>query len=707
LKLIISEKEIVARRIAKILSGNGTTEEKVYGIPVYNFKLSDKDYKVIGLRGHIMQVGYPKEYANWIKVDPMELITAKIEKIPIKEKPTGRKTVRKKSTGGKANYIKALKKIADEISEIIIATDFDREGELIGYDAWQVIKEKNSLAPVKRVRFSAITPRDINEAFSKLGKLDLNLAFAGRARQDIDLIWGATLTRFISLASFQVWDKYLSVGRVQTPTLTLIVDREMEIKSFIPTPYWVVNVKLKTESGEEFEATHKKKKFLKEEEARRVYNSIKDKGIVLEIKEKIKKVKPPTPFNTTSLIVSANAIGFTAARTVSIAENLYMNGYISYPRTDNTVYPSSIGIIEITKMLGKSDEFKEMSEEVLSQEKITASRGSKRSTDHPPIHPTSAVAKQDLESDNWKLYELIVRRFICTLLPSAEIKSITSNIDIDGELFIANGSNIVRANWIKFYPYFKHKDVYIPELKAQQILTVSGKKFLDKQTKPLSRYTQGKLVEKMEELGLGTKATRHTIIQNLIYRGYVNGNPLIPSGKAIAVIKMLKKHAKKISSPDMTSELEMYMDGIAGGDQTKEEVVDRSRSMLKDIMINLENEKDEISQEIKKGIKEDLIVGKCMDEDCDGNLIIRTSRKTKKRFIGCSAYPRCTNTFSLPQNGLILTTRQKCKHCGYPVVRVIRKGRKPWDLCINNDCPGKNANSKNFRSKKRSSAPAG
>ncbi len=706
MKLIISEKEIAARRIAKILSGDGLAEEKICGVPVYGFKIGDEDYKVMGLRGHIMQVGYPKEYANWVKVDPMELITARIEKVPIKEKSTNKKAASKKSTRVKADYVKALKKMADDTSEIILATDFDREGELIGYDAWQVVKEKNSLAPVKRAKFSAITPRDINEAFAKLGKVDLNLAFAGRARQDIDLIWGATLTRFISLASFQIWDKYLSVGRVQTPTLTLIVNREMEIKSFVPILYWVVNVKLATKSGQEFEATHKKKRFLKKDEAYKAYNNIKDSGTVLGVTEKTRKLAPPAPFNTTSLIVIANAIGFAAARTISIAENLYMNGYISYPRTDNTVYPSSIGISEIAKMFDKSDEFKEMSREVISQEKIVASRGKKRSTDHPPIYPTSVAEKKNLKSDVWKLYELIVRRFMCTLLPSAEVKSITADIDIGGELFRANGSNIIKLGWTKFYPYFKHEDVFIPDLEAKQILTVSGKEILDKQTKPSSRYTQGRLVEKMEELGLGTKATRHTIIQNLMQRGYIHGNPLTPSEKAVAVIKMLKKHAEKISSPDMTSELEMYMDGIASGDQTKEEVVDKSREMLKDIMVNLKNGKEEISQEIKDGIKKDLIVGKCMDKDCDGNLIIRTSRKTKKRFIGCSAYPKCTNTFSLPQNGLILTTEQKCKHCGYPVVRVIRKGRRPWDLCINNICPGKNANNKKFRYSKGSKKAA-
>jgi len=343
-----------------------------------------------------------------------------------------------------------------------------------------------------------------------------------------------------------------------------------------------------------------------------------------------------------------------------------------------------------------------MSEAVLAQKNIVASRGSKRSTDHPPIYPTSVAGKTSLSGDEWELYDLIVRRFICTLLPPARNKNVTASIDINGEIFNASGSKIIEESWTRFYPYYKRKDVFIPELRKMQVLAVLDRELLEKETKPPSRYTQGKLVEKMEELGLGTKATRHTIIQSLIQRGYVGGNPLQPSEKAVAVVKMLKKHAEKISSPEMTSELEMYMDGIVSGDETKEDVVDRSRNMLRDIMVVLQKEKDEISQEIKKGIKEDLIVGKCPAENCDGELIVRIARKTKKRFIGCNAYPECKTTFSLPQKGLLVTTREKCKHCGYPIVKIIKKGRKPWNLCINQDCPGKDEKYRNYNYNKGS-----
>ncbi len=150
MKVIISEKEIAAKRIAAILSGNGVKEEKIYGIPVHYIKYAGKDCAVIGLKGHILQVDFPKEYSNWFKVDPAELIDAPIDKTPIHK-----------------SIVQALKKLADTVEEVIIATDFDREGELIGYDAWQVIDEKNKTATVKRARFSAITPADINQAFFK------------------------------------------------------------------------------------------------------------------------------------------------------------------------------------------------------------------------------------------------------------------------------------------------------------------------------------------------------------------------------------------------------------------------------------------------------------------------------------------------------------------------------------------------------------
>lgn len=682
MKLIISEKEIAARRIAQILSGNSAKEEKVYGVPVHSFLFNGEEYRSIGLKGHILQADFPPEYSNWIKVNPQDLIDAKLEKKPIEKR-----------------IIQALNKISKETEKIIIATDFDREGELIGYDAYDLLRNELGEIPASRARFSAITDKDIKNAFSHLDKLDLNLAFAGMARQDIDLIWGAVLTRFISLSSFQLRERFLSVGRVQTPTLAILVEKELEIKNFVPVPYWQIKVILKNANGDEFDAYYYKKKILDKKEAEKIYDRTGDKGIVSEIKETTKTLKPPAPLNTTALIVAASSLGFSAQKTINTAENLYINGYISYPRTDNTVYPATIDLKDTIENLKPCSDFSAMINEVLSQKEIKPARGTKRTTDHPPIYPVAAADKSVLKEDEWKLYELIVRRFACTLLSEALIKNMAVNIDINGHKFVANGSVILKEGWTKYYPYYRHVEVVLPDIKQNDDLAVVKKELLSKETKPPSRYSQGRLVEKMEELNLGTKATRHSIIQNLISRGYVKGSPLEATNKAIAVISALKEYAARITTPEMTSELETDMDAIAKGDLKKAEVVDISKKHLKEIMKILADKKKDIGKAIKDGIKGDEIVGKCQLPDCDGNLIIRTSARTRKKFIGCTNYPNCTQTFSMPQNGLILTTDSVCKTCNYPVIRVIKKGRKPWDLCINPDCPSKNENYKNSKNK--------
>ncbi|MHB1376600.1 MAG: DNA topoisomerase I [Candidatus Humimicrobiaceae bacterium] len=675
MKLIISEKEIAAKRIAQILSGDGVKEEKVHGIPVHSFKNSEGSFKTIGLKGHILQVEFPEEYANWFNVPPESLINADIVKIPIEKR-----------------IMQALLKVSGEADEIIVATDYDREGELIGYDALQAVIDHKGAIPAERAKFSAITPKDIKSAFAKLQKIDSNLAFAGMARQDIDLIWGAVLTRFISLASYQTKDKFLSVGRVQTPTLALIVEKEIEIEDFVKTPYWQLKVKLLNKNKEEFEALHHKKRFLDEEEARLVFEKLSGQGVISAIKESVRPLKPPTPLNTTALIVAANALGFNPQKTINTAENLYMNGFISYPRTDNTVYPNTIDLKDILNLLSANTDFREMTQAVLSLKEIKPTRGMKKTTDHPPIYPAAAAQRGNLSEDEWKLYELIVRRFICTLLPEALMKNMVVNTDISGEKFISNGSNIIKEGWTKYYPYYNHTDVILPDLAEDEKVTVSKKEMLSRETNPPLRFNQAKLVEKMEELGLGTKATRHSIIQALITRGYVKGNPLEASKKAIAVIKALKEYAQKITSPEMTSELELDMDGIANGDLEKSSVVDISRKALKEIIGILGLKKAEIGQAIRDGIKEDEIVGKCPDPDCGGDLLIRFSPRTRKKFIGCSNYPKCDKSFSMPQSGLILTTETPCKECSFPVIRLIRKGKRPWDLCINPNCPSKASN---------------
>ncbi len=672
LKLIITEKNTTARRISSILSDGKARALDRSRNPVYAFEMNGDEVHCMGLKGHILKVDFPEQYQQWQDVEPRELIHADIVKVPTNKA-----------------LIKAMQSEARKADEVIIATDFDREGELIGVDAINKIKEVRPDIPVKRARFSALTPPEIKRVFAQLEDPYYDLASAGEARQDIDLIWGASLTRFISLASTRLGKHFLSVGRVQSPTLALIVDREKERKEFVPTPFWTLKIEC-VKDGECFQATHAAERFLKLEEAEEALSRLGDAARVTEIKASERMVKPPIPFNTTGLLTAAASLGFSAAKAMSVAENLYMNGYISYPRVDNTVYPPSLDLRGILRELARSPEFKEEAHTLLGKEELKPTRGKKQTTDHPPIHPTAAAAKGDLSPQEWRIYELVARRFMATLADEAVVHSVRADLSCGLEPFVARGSRTVEEGWYRYYPYGRKKEVVLPHLEKGEVLRVEGPPELKQgETQPPPRYSQGKLIEKMEELGLGTKSTRHSIIESLYQRGYIYGDPITPTETGVAVTEALRKFAGVISSPEMTAALERDMDAIAEGAETQVEVVNKSRDILAEVMYLLENSRDEVAAEIRNGIKEDRILGSC--PSCGSNLRMVKAKKSKKRFVGCSGYPECTTTYPLPQTGTIMPTGENCPDCGSPKVRALNKGRKPWTFCLDPSCPSKKA----------------
>lgn len=304
--LIVTEKNITARKIAQILFGS-VKDKKVDGVSVYE----NDDTAVVGLSGHIVNIDFPAEYNNWQGKSPSDLIWAETET---------RYTQKKIAS--------ALKKLAGGAASVTIATDFDREGELIGVEAYSIIKEANPTIAFDRARYSAITKPEIEHAFANTVPLDFNLAAAGEARQKIDLVWGAALTRFISLSCGRLGNSFLSVGRVQTPLLALVVDREKDIKSFTPTPYWELYATFS--NNEEFIAGHIGNRFTEKAKADAIVTRLGKAGKVIDFKKEPKAEYPPIPFSTTEFIRAAASIGFSAANAMRVAENLYVNGWISY-----------------------------------------------------------------------------------------------------------------------------------------------------------------------------------------------------------------------------------------------------------------------------------------------------------------------------------------------------------------------------------------
>lgn len=338
------------------------------------------------------------------------------------------------------------------------------------------------------------------------------------------------------MSSGRLGDKFLSVGRVQSPTLAIIVNREKERETFISVPYWELYATLI--NGGEFEAQHKKGRFLDQAEAEATRAKLGKTGTVKSIILGKRSEKPPMPFNTTEFLRAASAIGISPSNAMRIAEFLYVNGYISYPRTDNTVYPETLdmkGIIESFL----NTEFKEYAQKLLSG-KLQPTRGKKETTDHPPIHPATPVKRSQLKDDEWKLYELVVRRFFATFAGETLWETMAVTVDISGEDFGANGARLMEPGWRWYYSYNLPEDRILPKLAEGQSLTVKEVNLVGKETQPPSRYGQGHLIKIMEDLGLGTKSTRHEIISKLYSRAYVHGIPSSQQKQPLQLLRRLK-----------------------------------------------------------------------------------------------------------------------------------------------------------------------
>jgi DNA topoisomerase-1 len=689
MRLIVTEKDNSAKKIAQILSGGKAKQDKSYGIPFYVWEDESDQQRVIGLKGHLMNPVFPEGFSEWRKVEPRELIDAPLQKEPIQK-----------------SVHKALRKQAKDADSVVIGTDFDREGELIGLEALEEILDVNPKlvgdngsitgTTIRRARFSALTKEEIEDAFNNLVDLSESLARAGEARQDIDLIWGATLTRFVSLATGRLGSSFLSVGRVQSPTLAIVVDRELERRAHVPQPYWEVFAAFEHPDGE-FTAHHKVDKFWEEAEAKAALANTRSPGVVRQVESKRNTRKPPSPFNTTAFTSAASSVGVSPARAMRIAEDLYMDGFISYPRTDNTVYPESLPVRELLQSIAQVDGFKEAAP-IAAKPQLEPTRGKKQTTDHPPIYPTQALDPKVLPDDGHrKIYELVARRFVATFADPAISESTRADIEAGTESYFVRGNVLIEPGFLAVYPYGRSKDEEIPKVEEGQELPLARDPWADaKETQPPSRIGQGRLIEMMEELGLGTKATRHDIIQKLYDRGYVQNNPIEPSETGIAMVKAFEKYAKRVATPDMTAELENDMDKIAAGDTTKDQVVDTSRKMLHESYDLMDEHKRELAEIIWEGMNQDRILGPCpqcrdagrVNEEGNTNrLKIIRAKKSGKRFVGCEGYPECDQTYGIPQRGDLIRLEANCSICGETPRLKVWTGRRPWNLCLNENCP--------------------
>jgi DNA topoisomerase I len=382
-------------------------------------------------------------------------------------------------------------------------------------------------------------------------------------------------------------------------------------------------------------------------------------------------------------------------RTSTIAQRLYMNALISYPRTSSQKLPQAIGYQAILKQLCRSSDYAQLTAELLTKPTLKPAEGKKKDAAHPAIFPTGNLPKKNFKGTERNIWDLVVRRFLAVFGDPAIIQNTRVTITVGGERFELNGKQTLDEGWLRFYqPYINLQDVTLPSMKEGQKVSVKRVLLEKKFTKPPSRYNPSSLLNKMEREKIGTKATRAGIIQILQTRKYVREDKILVTDLGSEVIDVITKYCPTVVSLYLTRNLEDRMNKIQQGKETKENVLKSVIEILKPATENLKKNEEiigaRLSQATDKTRLHERIISAC--PSCkSGKLIILRSKKTGKRFIGCTNYfeGKCNSAFSLPQKGIVKPLRKVCGSCGWSILRIWIKGKRPWILCFNPDCTSK------------------
>lgn len=594
-------------------------------------------------------------------------------------------------------FILAFEKFGKEIPNVIVATDYDLEGEVIGATIAKYAC-KQELTNVKRMKFSTLTDKDIIEAFTNLQpSININVAHAGFTRHEVDWLFGINLTRALTLAIKHSTGRYklITTGRVQGPTLKFVADREREIQTFVPVPRWVIDAQIAFE-GEAIPIEYSKKFISTLAEANQIVTGTKGKeGIVKDIVTKQIIQNPPPPFNLSVLQSEAyRYFGYAPSRTLKIAETLYLDALISYPRTSSQQFPDTINHREIIKELSKNNLYSSRASTLLSKTKLIPTMGSKKDPAHPPIHPTGKT-NSNPRTEEKNIYNLITCRYLALFGEAAIKESLRLDLNFNNFIYYLRGIKVVKKGWLALYaPFGKVEEIELPGLVVGDIVRLLSVDHKQSFTQPPSRYNPNSLLKKMEDEELGTKATRAQIIDILYSRGFIEDESINATDLGFAVIDTLEKNSPEIISIELTRKLEREMEAITLGELPREQVLLNSIRELKDVLEKFQKKEKIIGATLEEQIQ-NLTQRQRMLGNCpvckQGELIITRSTSTKKRFVGCTGYYKklCDWSAPIPQTGFASPAKKVCSYCGFPMLTLRRKGKRPFTMCPNwLTCPG-------------------
>ena len=682
--MVITEKPSAAKKIAEALDGNHSPKE----VPkaknrYYQCVRGDDELVVVYALGHLYELQQTEKGWTYPRFD-----NEWVPKYEVDKKAAGIKPI-----------INLIKKLAKDVDDFIVATDYDIEGSLIGYLTLQHACGADSKR-ARRMRFSSLTNEELSRAYDAAGSLDFSMIEAGLVRHEIDWLYGINLTRALTLSikNTEGWFKIVSTGRVQGPTLSFVIARDRDINLFVPHPYWAMQVVgTHDTTGEEIEIEYEKKQIDVRSDALRIESELREESASLDKIQKTKTTQLANPpFSLSSLQYEAyRHFGYKPSRTLAIAQQLYLEALISYPRTSSEQLPPDLDFRGILTGLSTSKAYAKLAGQILKKKTLAPVQGKKSDPAHPAIHPTGEKSKKRLTPTEKNIYDLIVKRFIALFGEASVRERMRCDLSCGDHRLYMRGLQIIKSGWMEIYePYAKVDEKILPDVKEGDRVVLTSVTVLDKYSKPPARYNPSSILRLLEKEGLGTKSTRSRIVDSLKSRGYALNDRFELSTLGYALFEALEEFVPELLSPDWTRELEKEMNLIQEGEKERIIVLEEAKEHLQGILTEFRSKEEQIGRELVDGLrrywkaKEEL--GPC--PSCkDGTLLIIRSPKTGKRFVGCSNYreKKCNQTYPLPQKGIITPLDEVCPDCGHKMIQVA-SGRRPWKTCINwSECPGR------------------
>ncbi len=680
--MIISEKPTAARRIAEALDDTSSPVEiKKRKASYFECKRGRDTLLVVYALGHLYDLRQTVKGWTYPRLD--------MEWAPKHE-------IVKKAAETKY-IINLIKRLSKDVDSFVVATDYDIEGSLIGYLTLRYACKADPKS-AKRMYFSALTKTDLEAAYQGLEpQLEFPMIEAGCVRHEIDWLWGINLTRALTLAIKRVsgWFKIVSTGRVQGPALAYVAEREREINVFVPTPFWVIQTTGEYDGGE-VELEYFRKRVQNKQQADTIVDELSGKtAIVDSVNRRVVSQSPPVPFNLSGLQSEAyRHFGFKPSRTLAIAQKLYLDALISYPRTSSQKIPKSINVKLILDGLSTNKTYSALAKQVLQGELVPI-QGKMDDPAHPAIHPTGKKPERRLTPSQKKVYDLIVRRFLSLFGEPAVKESLRVDVIHDEHKLYLRGLRVLKEGWMSFYePYVVTSERVLPSLDTGDLIRLTSVAADWRYTAPPPRFNPSSLLKKLEVENLGTKSTRASIVDSVKSRGYTLSERFELSTLGYATFETLNRYVPKMLSVDLTRQLEAEMAQIQERKNSRGAVLKKAKEELLTLLESIREQEELIGQELVAGLqrywKAKQEIGPC--PSCDnGTLIVVRSPKSGKRFLGCSNYRdgNCEVTFPLPQKGEIVPLDKQCPDCGFQIIRVVSR-KRAWETCINwSECPGR------------------